>query len=150
MQLNQQPTNKQRKQWGMVGSETDLLQTTRPLQSCSSHPNSAAFDSASLIATPPSLTATGLLLITLPPPQSRGGAEKKNLGEKWWKENGGRAKKKKNTFRGCNNMNTWHFRVPRIIRVSKSSAFLSNESPQSPGSRGTLFNPVHHLGGRRR
>lgn len=42
-------------------------------------------------------------------------------------------------------MNTWHFRVPRIIKGSKSSAFLSNESPYSPGSRHTLFNPIHHL-----
>lgn len=42
-------------------------------------------------------------------------------------------------------MNTWHFRVPRIIRDSKSSAFLSNESPYSPGSRHLLFKPIHHL-----
>lgn len=42
-------------------------------------------------------------------------------------------------------MNTWHFKVPRIIRGSKSSAFLSNESPYSPGSCHPLFKPIHHL-----
>lgn len=42
-------------------------------------------------------------------------------------------------------MNTWHFRMPRIIRGSKSSAFLSNESPYAPGSHHPLFKPIHHL-----
>lgn len=50
-QLKQQSTNKQKKV--VVGSETDLLQTMRPLRSCSSRPNSVVFDSASLITTNP-------------------------------------------------------------------------------------------------